>query len=86
VNETFARRYFPGSDPLGKRVHSGDEPQLEIIGIVRDSNYSTPGEETWPLSVPCGPYRTSTRSTSAMSRSLAWAQGGNENANGARGR
>jgi len=39
INETMARRFFPGEDPIGKhltlRVVSGEEPR-EIIGVVRD--------------------------------------------------
>ena len=42
VNEAFARRYFNGSSPVGRRVRlaSGDaaspQPWLEIVGMVRD--------------------------------------------------
>lgn len=41
INETAARRYFPGEDPIGKRwghwvEQSGD---IEIVGIVRDIKY-----------------------------------------------
>ena len=53
VNEAFARRYFPGEDPIGKRffrpesrrpnrdyadVDRGGYPQ-EIVGLVRDAHY-----------------------------------------------
>lgn len=41
VNEAFARKYFPGEDPLGRRVlrrwWSEDMPQAwEIVGVVGD--------------------------------------------------
>jgi putative ABC transport system permease protein len=39
INEALARKYFPGEDPLGKRlvVNMSNEPQpTEIIGIVAD--------------------------------------------------
>lgn len=42
VNETFARRHFPGEDPIGKRIDpsisagAGDPPMREIIGVVAD--------------------------------------------------
>jgi len=41
VNETFAKRFFPGQDPVGKHVtYSTDRaqgaPRCEIVGLVRD--------------------------------------------------
>ena len=38
VNETFARKYFPGGDPIGRRLRFGgdDSPWANIIGIVGD--------------------------------------------------
>jgi putative ABC transport system permease protein len=39
INEAMARQYFPGEDPIGKRVtvNMGAEPApTEIVGIVRD--------------------------------------------------
>jgi putative ABC transport system permease protein len=39
INETMARRFWPGEDPIGKRltlsVVSGEQPR-EIVGVVRD--------------------------------------------------
>jgi putative ABC transport system permease protein len=39
INETAARRFWPGEDPIGKRftldVASGERP-LEVVGVVRD--------------------------------------------------
>ncbi len=38
VNETFARKYFPGEDPIGRRVRfSDDSPWSSIIGIIADA-------------------------------------------------
>ena len=47
VNETFARRFFAGQNPLGKRLRFGGSgnPWSEIIGVVRDTKYRTLGED-----------------------------------------
>jgi macrolide transport system ATP-binding/permease protein len=44
VNETFARTYFPGRDVVGQHVQTEDEPDAEIIGLVRDHRIGTIGE------------------------------------------
>ena len=39
VNETFARTYFPGGDPIGRRLRfsrDGDDPWFTIVGVVAD--------------------------------------------------
>jgi len=37
VNESFARRFFPGRNPIGKHVtYSSDRIACEIVGVVRD--------------------------------------------------
>jgi predicted permease len=51
VNETLARKVFPGEDPLGKQlVLAGeDKPRpREIVGIVSDTRYVTPRSEPFP--------------------------------------
>ena len=49
VNETFARRFWPGEEPLGKRVRvAEDEPYMQVIGVVADGKYNTLGEEPLP--------------------------------------
>jgi putative ABC transport system permease protein len=40
INEAFARRFFPGEEPIGQRIELGfaEPPQwIEIVGIVRDT-------------------------------------------------
>jgi len=40
INETMARKLFPGEDPIGKRFRFGNEdPYTEIIGVARDGKY-----------------------------------------------
>ncbi len=57
VNETFARRFFPAQDPIGKRYnHTGpSDPFWQIIGVVPDGKYNTLGEE--PKAVVYRPLR-----------------------------
>ena len=46
VNETFARRFLPGEQPIGQSVRLGFEPdtRYEIVGVVGDTVYTTPRE------------------------------------------
>ncbi|MCA1601992.1 MAG: ABC transporter permease [Acidobacteria bacterium] len=41
INETMAKRYWPGGDAIGKRLRLGDAdaPLREVIAIVRDSKW-----------------------------------------------
>ena len=43
VNETFARRYFEGKYPIGRRVRVSGEWST-VVGMVKDSKYHTPAE------------------------------------------
>lgn len=50
VNQTLARRMWPGEDPAGKRLALGGEKTMsEVVGVVSNGKYHTLGEE--PLSV-----------------------------------
>jgi predicted permease len=40
VNEALARRYFPGANPIGRRLHLMGEPPVEIIGLVKDAKFA----------------------------------------------
>jgi predicted permease len=40
INETFARQFFPGREPLGRIVHEGGR-ELTVIGVVRDVKQTT---------------------------------------------
>ena len=46
VNETMARRTWPGQDPVGQLLLQGvSRRPLQVIGVVRDTKYRTIGEE-----------------------------------------
>ncbi|MFP5262471.1 MAG: ABC transporter permease [Blastocatellia bacterium] len=47
VSETFARRFWPAEDPVGKRIslRAQNGPFIEVVGVARDAKYITLGEE-----------------------------------------
>jgi predicted permease len=52
VNETFARRFFPGHSPIGERIGIGvtaEAAAIEIVGVVADSKGATVGEPAHPF-------------------------------------
>jgi putative ABC transport system permease protein len=44
VNETLARTYWPGQDPIGKHVRMGfrasERPWMEVVGLLRDERHN----------------------------------------------
>lgn len=50
VSQTFASKFFPNEDVLGKRVTFIDgKREVEIIGVVADAKYMSQREEIQPL-------------------------------------
>jgi ABC-type antimicrobial peptide transport system permease subunit len=54
INETLAKKYFPGKDPLGKQVDLGgkDTGMLKpytIVGVLSDQVEDSPGGSTSPM-------------------------------------
>ncbi|HEX6107187.1 MAG TPA: ABC transporter permease [Gemmatimonadales bacterium] len=47
VNESFARRFWPAGDALGRRIVVGDV-RREIVGVARDGKYTSLGEPPLP--------------------------------------
>ncbi len=47
VNESFARRFFDGRDPVGRRVQIYGKP-FKIVGMVKDSKYFNLAEAPQP--------------------------------------
>jgi len=77
VNETIARRYFDGRNPIGKHVGLGAAPDMEIIGVAADTKYNglrAPVPNTLYVPIdqfPPGPARTLHVRTSAEPARLA---------------
>jgi predicted permease len=44
VNETMARRYWPGRDPVGSTIRFGSGP-VTVIGVAKDGKYTRLNEE-----------------------------------------
>jgi predicted permease len=52
VNQAFAKKFFPGEDPIGRRFGSWgqeDARSYEIVGVVADAKYSAPRREARPM-------------------------------------
>jgi putative ABC transport system permease protein len=54
VNQRFAEKYFPGADPIGKRItpgmssDPGDPPVREIVGVVGNVKHRSLRDEVTP--------------------------------------
>ena len=51
INEAFARKYFPGEDPIGQKI--GDltlspKSLREIVGVIADVREAGPQQDIWP--------------------------------------
>lgn len=52
VNQTFARRFFPGANPIGRHLGFGGiehAHDYEIVGVVSDVKYSQADQDTKPM-------------------------------------
>ncbi|MEO6725679.1 MAG: ABC transporter permease [Blastocatellia bacterium] len=51
INETFARRFFAGEDPIGKSFRMGgtDAPKLQVVGVAQDGKYANFNETPKPF-------------------------------------
>jgi predicted permease len=50
VNEAMARRYWPGGDPLRRRIGLGEDlAEYEIVGVARDARYASFGGDIEPF-------------------------------------
>ena len=54
ISDAFARRHFPGQDPIGQRIRPGlnttevEEPWREVVGVVADVKNEMLNEQTQP--------------------------------------
>jgi predicted permease len=51
INEAMARQYWPGQNPLGRRISFsvGRLPSVEIVGVVKTGKYRSLGESPQPF-------------------------------------
>ena len=77
VNEDLARRYWPDGNALGKSVRlAGDTVTRQIVGVVKNSDYTTLGEAPQPclylplLQNPGGNFSLYVRTAAAPSQVL----------------
>ena len=51
VNQTFARRFFSGTNPIGKHIrdtYPGNVQDMEVVGVVADAKYNSLREKARP--------------------------------------
>jgi len=53
VNEAFAKKYFPGENPVGKTFETSDDggkhDRFEIVGLLGNTRYQNMREATFPV-------------------------------------
>ncbi len=60
VNKTFAEKYFPNENAIGKRFSIAPQESIEIVGLVKDAKYTAQRDEIEPTAYL--PWRQSLRS------------------------
>jgi putative ABC transport system permease protein len=61
ISEALARKYFPGEDPVGRRIAvemQENPPMMEIIGVVGDVRYDKLDGELYPMAYETMPQLT----------------------------
>ena len=51
LNESMARKYFPGEDPIGKMIGDGDltpKSMRQVVGVIEDVREGAADDEAWP--------------------------------------
>ncbi len=51
INQSMARKYFPGEDPLGKMIGDGDltpKSMRQVVGVIEDVREGGLDDEAWP--------------------------------------
>jgi macrolide transport system ATP-binding/permease protein len=51
LNDSMARKYFPGEDPLGKMIGDGDltpKSMRQVVGVIEDVREGGLDDEAWP--------------------------------------
>ncbi len=51
INEVFAKKYFPGTYPIGRRfkLGDGDPRDFEVVGLARSARYSSLRDDVPPV-------------------------------------
>jgi predicted permease len=51
INEAMAERYWPGSDPIGKRISTEGPggPWIDVVGVVATGRYNSLAEQALPF-------------------------------------
>jgi predicted permease len=52
INDTMARRAFPGESPIGRRIRNSNNPRApwaEIVGVVGDTRWQDPTKPAQPM-------------------------------------
>lgn len=52
INQTFAKKYFQGRDPIGRHIGFGSDPgtktDMQVIGVVKDVKYTSVRDDIPP--------------------------------------